>query len=251
NALQLWQNNCRSYVLFGVEPELDCANPTEAQRALQQADFVITLNSYVTDEMLSYSNVILPIASFAETSGTFVDVGKQWQSFNGAVSAKGESRPGWKVLRVLGNLARLKGFDYVSSQDIRDEVQDKLKLLSSTNVISYLPDDFSVKQSGLMTISEVPAYQIDSVVRRSEALQQTPENQNALIAKMNTAEADKQGISEAGIVNVSQYGKTITVPFKIDDAIADSCIYLATGTSQTMNLGAAFSSVKISVGIQS
>ncbi|MBL1320809.1 MAG: NADH-quinone oxidoreductase subunit G [Methylophaga sp.] len=249
NAQQIWQNNCRSYVLFGVEPELDCANPVGAQQALQQADFVITMNSYVTDEMLSYSNVILPIASFAETSGTFIGVDKQWQGFKGAVSAKGESRPGWKVLRVLGNLAELTGFDYVSSQDIRDEVQDKLNLLSN-NLTTYLPDDFNVDVNGLTLISEVPAYQVDSVVRRSEALQKTPENQKALVARMNAAEAKKQGVSNIEFIKVRQGEKVITMAFEIDETIADGCLYLAAGTAQTMNLGAGFANVKVSVGTQ-
>ncbi len=251
NVQQLWQNNCRSYVLFGVEPELDCADPVAAQHALQQADFVITMNSYVTDEMLSYSNVILPIASFAETSGTFVGVDKQWQSFKGAVSAKGESRPGWKVLRVLANLARLKGFDYISSQDIRDEIQDKLKLVSAPSVGSYLPDNFDVKTEGLMTISEVPAYQIDSVTRRSEALQTTPENQKASVARMNASEAKKQGVSNVHFIKIRLGEKVITTAFELDDTIADGCLYLAAGTKQTMNLGVAFANVKVSVGTQS
>ncbi len=251
NALQLWKNNLRSYILFNVEPELDCADPDAAQHALQQADFVITMNSYVTDEMLSYSNVILPIASFAETSGTFVGVDKQWQSFKGAVSAKGESRPAWKVLRVLGNLARLKGFDYISSQDIRDEIQDKLKLGSSPSVESYLPDNFDVTTEGLMTISEVPVYQVDSVVRRSEALQQTPENQKASVARMNAIEAKIQGVSNVEFIKVRQGEKVITMAFEIDDSIADGCLYLAAGTKQSMNLGAAFANVKVSVGTQS
>jgi len=247
---QIWQNNMRSYVLFAVEPELDCADPIQTQRALHHADFVISMNSYVTDEILSYANVILPIASFAETSGTFVGVDTQWQSFTGAVPAKGASRPAWKILRVLGNLARLKGFDYVSSQDVRDEVHDKLKLVSTT-ITSYLPDDFNVSVNGLKTISEVPAYQIDSVVRRSEALQLTPENHNALTAKMNQQEAEKQGVSNAKSIEVTHNDKSLTVSFEIDNGIADGCLYLATGTDQTKGFGAAFSNVQVSMDRQS
>jgi NADH-quinone oxidoreductase subunit G len=246
NMQQIWQNNMRSYILFAVEPELDCADPIQTQRALHHADFVISMNSYVTDEILSYANVILPIASFAETSGTFVGVDTQWQSFTGAVPAKGASRPAWKILRVLGNLARLKGFDYVSSQDVRDEIQDKLKLLSITNT-SYLPDDFNVSANGLRIISEVPAYQVDSVVRRSEALQLTPENNNAFIARMNEIEAEKQGVINAESIHVKHNDKSITVAFEVDNAIADGCLYLAIGTKQTMNFGVAFSSVHVSV----
>ncbi|MCL4136508.1 UNVERIFIED_CONTAM: hypothetical protein GTU68_041558 [Idotea baltica] len=118
NAQQSWQANLKAYVLLGLEPELDCANSAQAMSALKQAQCVVALHSYVTEAMLSYADVILPISSFAESSGTFVSIDGQWQSYAGAVSPTGESRPAWKVLRVLANLADLPGFDYVSSQDL-------------------------------------------------------------------------------------------------------------------------------------
>ncbi|NOQ93868.1 MAG: NADH-quinone oxidoreductase subunit G [Methylophaga sp.] len=244
NAQQVWQQSLRSYVLFGVEPELDCANPVEAKQGLQQASLVVSINSYVTDDMLAYSDVILPVTPFSETSGTFIGVDRQWQSFTGAVSAKGDSRPAWKVLRVLGNMANLKGFDYVSSQDVRDEVRDQFNIMSVSEGEKYCPDDLNV-DSTLMTISEIPMYQSDAVVRRSSALQKTTENQRAAIARMNTEEADKQGVSKAKEISVSQADNTISVSFEIDDDIADGCIYLAAGINETSALGAMFANVSV------
>jgi NADH-quinone oxidoreductase subunit G len=246
DAQQMLQQCLRSYVLFGLEPELDCADPVGAQQALHDASFVVSMNSYVTETMLAYTDVILPIATFSETSGTFIGADSQWQSFTGAVTAQGESRPGWKVLRVLGNLAKVEGFDYVSSQDIRDEVRDQLKLVSSATKQAYLPDELD-SDITLMAISEVPMYQTDSVVRRSEALQQTPENRKASIARMNTNEADKHNVSHTENIKVSQGDNTVTVAFEIDDAIADGCIYLAAGIMGTSLLGAAFSDVTVAV----
>jgi len=240
----MWQQNLRSYVLMGVEPELDCANPLEAKRALQQASMVISMNSYVTDEILAYSDVILPITPFSETSGTFVGIDGQWQSFTGAVSAKGDSRPAWKVLRVLGNMANLKEFDYVSSQDVREEVQDHLNMMTAANKNNYLPTDLNV-DSGLMTISEIPMYQTDAIVRRSSALQGTAENQAASIARMNMAEAEKQGVSEAKGIAITLGDNTISMPFAIDNDIADGCIYLAAGIAETSTLGAMFANVTV------
>ncbi|MFW5450302.1 MAG: NADH-quinone oxidoreductase subunit NuoG [Methylophagaceae bacterium] len=244
NAQQVWQQSLRSYVLFGVEPELDCANPNEAANALQQASFVVSMNSYVTDTMLTYSDVILPVASFAETSGTFIGVDNHWQSFTGAISAKGKSRPGWKVLRVLGNLAQLTGFDYVSSQDVRDEIQDNINEMPAVKSSIYIPKRLELN-SQLMAISEVPMYQSDAIVRRSSALQQTPENQQAIVARMNAKEADKHNVSEAERITINQGHSTVNMPFEIDNSIADDCIYLATGIEQTATLGAAFSNVKV------
>jgi len=244
NAQQVWQQNLRSYVLFGLEPELDCADPVAAKQALQQASLVISMNSYVTDEMLAYSDVILPVTPFSETSGTFVGVDGQWQSFTGAVSAKGDSRPAWKVLRVLGNMANLKDFDYVSSQDVRDEVRDHVNLQSTPEVSPYIPDSLTV-ETGLMTISEIPMYQTDAVVRRSSALQETAENQQSLVARMNTAESEKQGISQAKRISITQGDKSMTMAFEVDNDIADNCVYLAAGISETAALGAMFSNVSV------
>ncbi|MDC9724388.1 MAG: NADH-quinone oxidoreductase subunit NuoG [Gammaproteobacteria bacterium] len=244
NAQQVWQQSLRSYVLFGVEPELDCANPVEAKQGLQQASLVVSINSYVTDEMLAYSDLILPVTPFSETSGTFIGVDGQWQSFTGAVSAKGDSRPAWKVLRVLGNMANLKDFDYVSSHAVRDEVRDHLNVMSVSEAVTYCPDDLNV-DTALMAISEIPMYQTDSVVRRSNALQQTTENQRSSIARMNTVEADKQGVSQEKEVSVTQGDNTVSMTFEIDDDIADGCIYLAAGISETSALGAMFTNVSV------
>ena len=247
DAQQVWQQSLRSYVLMGVEPELDCADPVQAKASLQQASFVISMNSYVTDEMLAYSDVILPVASFAETSGTFVGVDGQWQSFSGAVSAKGESRPGWKILRVLGNVAKLKNFDYVSSQDVRDDVQDQLNLASSSENTLFIPQDLDAK-SDLMLVSEVPAYQCDSVTRRSSALQNTVENHRVNTARMNSNEAEKQGVNQANTITISQAEQSIVLPLEIDDTIADGCIYVAAGIDATSQLGAGFANVTVQGG---
>ena len=244
NAQQVWQQNLRSYILMGVEPELDCANPILAKQALQQASLVISMNSYVTDEMLAYSDVILPITPFSETSGTFVGIDNQWQSFSGAVSAKGDSRPAWKVLRVLGNMANLKDFDYVSSQDVCEEVRDQLNLMSNPEGNSYIPADLNADTT-LMAISEIPMYQTDAVVRRSSALQETSENQRASIARMNSVEADKQGVSQAERLLLTQDENSISIAFEIDDEIADGCIYLAAGINETSTLGAMFADVSV------
>lgn len=244
NAQQVWQQQLRAYVLLGIEPELDCANPVVTKQALQQASLVISMSSYVTDEILAYADVILPVTPFSETSGTFVGVDGQWQSFSGAVSAKGDSRPAWKVLRVLGNMANLKDFDYVSSQDVRDEVHDQLNLMSSNKIQAYFPDELTA-ETGLMLISEVPMYQVDAVVRRSSALQQTADNQMASIARMNKDEAEKQGVREANIISITQGENQITMPFEIDNNIADGCIYLAAGIIETSSLGGSFENVSV------
>ena len=240
---QALQQQLRAYVLFGVEPELDCADPILTKTALQQASLVISMTSYVTEQVLAYSDVILPVSTYSETSGTFIGVDKQWQSFTGAVNPKGDARPGWKLLRVLGNMANLKGFDYVASTDVRDEVHDQLNLLSLPKN-KFIPTDLST-DSGLMLISEIPMYQTDSVVRRSNALQVTTENKHASVVRMNESEAQKHGVSDYDKVEIQQGDNLVVMPLVLDNTIADNCVYLAAGTVKSSMLGAAFSSVTV------
>ena len=245
NVEQSFQANLNSYVLLSVEPELDCADPSAAMTALDNADFVVSLQSYVTEAMLTYADVILPISSFAESSGTFVSIDGQWQAYAGAVSPMGESRPAWKVLRVLANVAELDGFDYISSQDVSDEVRRGVDAKVKTAAATYCPDTLDAELVGIQVISEVPMYQTDSVVRRSSALAQTVENQAALIAKMNTTEAENLGLSKADSVRVSEGGQSVTMAFEIDDAIADGCVHMPTGVPEVAHFSAAFSTVRV------
>ena len=245
NVQQSWQENLKSYVLLGLEPELDCADPVQALSALNNAECVVVMHSYVTNAMLSYADVILPVASFAESSGTFVGIDGQWQTYTGAVSPKGESRPAWKVLRVLANLAELDGFEYVSSQDVSDEVRETLKHKSSGEGVAYCPENLDVATTGLQMIAEVPMYQIDSVVRRSTALAQTIENQNAFVARMNSSEASQHGLSVANRVLVSCCEQTVELAFEIDDAIADDSIHMPVGIVEMAEFAPAFSAVDV------
>ncbi|MDT8370759.1 MAG: NADH-quinone oxidoreductase subunit NuoG [Gammaproteobacteria bacterium] len=248
NAQQMWQDSRRAYLLFGIEPEYDCADPVSAQSALQQASFVVSINSYVTDTMLSYSDVILPLAGFAETSGTFVNIDNQWQSFTGAVPGLAESRPGWKILRVLGNIAKLDGFDYVSSSDICDEVRDEIKLRSKATIKTpTAPASIDAKFDNVMLISEIPMYQTDAIVRRSVALQNTPESQDLSIARMCSATAEKVGVSDVAFITLHQGDKSLTVAYKRDDKIAENCVYWAGGTSVAAALGVAFAPVTVEI----
>ncbi len=158
----------KAYVLFGaIEPEHDIA-ADGAVAALEAAEFVVALSPY--DTAKAYADVILPIGSFAETSGTYVNLEGRWQSVPGAARPVGQSRPGWKVLRVLGNLLNLPGFDYVSSEQVRDELAAQLGTVQPDN--SYQAGD-AVEGEVSGTARGVGIYAGDAMVRRSSALQQT------------------------------------------------------------------------------
>src|SRR5690606_10708163 len=117
NALSLLRAPRKAYLLWNMEPELDCDEPPAGQAALAQAEMVVQVSAYQVG--MDYADVLLPLAPFSETSGTWVNAEGRVQSVNASVKAKGEARPGWKILRVLGNLLELEGFDYDSPEQVR------------------------------------------------------------------------------------------------------------------------------------
>jgi NADH-quinone oxidoreductase subunit G len=123
SATDMLQQPRKAYVLLNVEPEFDTANPGITIEALKQAQMVVALSLYRNPTLDAHADVILPIAAFAESAGTFVNAMGHWQSFQGVANPVGEARPAWKVLRVLGHFLSLNGFDYESADEVRDEVR--------------------------------------------------------------------------------------------------------------------------------
>ncbi|MBC7984710.1 MAG: molybdopterin-dependent oxidoreductase [Candidatus Obscuribacterales bacterium] len=170
NVAEMLAARLKAFVLLGaIEPNSDMAS--NAIDALKQAECVIALTPYSTAK--DYAHIILPIGTFAETSGTYVNVEGQWQSVPGAAKPVGESRPGWKVLRVLGNLLNLTGFDYVSSDQVRDELRAAVGPLVPDN--SYHAGGTVSRSGAPELVSDVPMYAVDGIVRRATALQKTAE----------------------------------------------------------------------------
>jgi NADH-quinone oxidoreductase subunit G len=176
NARTMLENPLKAYVLLGaIEPGLDVS--AQAPKTLGAAELVVMLTPYATEAMRKFAHVLLPIGTFAETSGTFVNAEGRWQSFLGAVQPVGESRPGWKVLRVLGNLLNLPGFDYVTSEDVRDELKGRVGEAKPDT--AFVPRRMLNGQRPNGAAADVPMYQVDAVVRRAPALQRTREAQQA------------------------------------------------------------------------
>ena len=169
NAGQMLANSLQAYVLLGVEPQADSLSATAAA-ALGGARFVVALTPYASDELKAVATVLLPIGSFAETSGTYVSLEGRWQSFAGAAQPVGESRPAWKVLRVLGNLLGLQGFAQNTSEDVLAEA----RAAADAAAPQAVPQTAVAAQVAAATaVADVPMYQIDALVRRAPALQAT------------------------------------------------------------------------------
>ena len=160
-------------VLVNIEPDADLIAIDDAVGKLSNQDFVVALTPFVSDALLETADLLLPIGTFAETSGTYVNVAGTWQSFAGIANPVGESRPAWKVLRVLGTLLEADGFDYVTSEDVRDEIIAELGEIVpagySGKKRATKPNDADAPQAEI----DIPIYSVDGLVRRATALQLT------------------------------------------------------------------------------
>lgn len=168
NIAQMLDSDMKAYLLLNTEPEAECADAGAAREAMGKAQFVVSLTPYSSDTVMAYADVILPISPFTETSGTFVNAEGRWQSFEGVVSPLGDSRPAWKVLRVLGNLFNCDGFGFIESSEVLAELSTEVGAISADNSISWrCPESLG----SAVEYCKPPAYAGDGIVRRAESLQ--------------------------------------------------------------------------------
>jgi NADH-quinone oxidoreductase subunit G len=161
-----------AYILHGIEPGLDITNGDLAEAALKSADVVVALTAFAGEDLLDCCNIVLPIATFSETDGTFVNAEGRWQSFAAAADCFGDSRPAWRVLRVLGSALGAEGCDYQSIEEIRSEVRAAVGEPPGGDYAGTPELDREAVEVDLDAL-DVPIYAIDPLCRRSLPLQQT------------------------------------------------------------------------------
>ena len=233
-----------AYVLLGVEPELDCGNGAAAARALNAAEFVVSITSF-TGSAKDYADVLLPLSPFAETSGTFVNCEGRAQAFNGVVRPQGQSRPGWKILRVLGNLLGLPGFDQDSSEAVRKELGNSDEWAGRLNnrIEGVEPAQVASGASVVQRLADVPIYFTDPIVRRAESLQMTGDAR-APRAVMRSTLAQALGVSAGQKVRVLQEGEAL-LEVAIDDRLPEGVVRVSAAHASTAGLGAMFGELKV------
>ncbi len=245
NIVEMLETPKKALIAFNIEPEYDVANPVAAIKAAKAADFCVVLNPFVTQTMKDYADVILPISTFAETSGTYVNAEGAWQSFAGAVAPQGEARPGWKVLRVLGNLLNLDDFDYLSSDQIKDELKSLCQEIQLTNDLAA---DASVaklpESSGLQRVGEAPIYAVDSLVRRAMPLQKTKDADQSHVS-VNSTLATQLKLESGDKVKYTQAGNSDYATLIVDDAVADNCVWLPTALAISVHMGETFAPIEL------
>jgi NADH-quinone oxidoreductase subunit G len=245
NALEVMRQPRKAYVLLGVEPELDCFDPAQAMIAMKQAEFVVALSPY-EHNALEYAHALLPVSPFTETSGTFVNTEGRVQSFRGVVQPLAETRPAWKVLRVLGNLLQVPGFDYDSSDAVLKEALGGVDIATRLNNRLSAPASTASAPSGraIERIAGVSIYQSDAIVRRSAPLQKTRAGA-APVAAMNGALFARLELRDGDTVKITQGGGAAILPAVRDDKLPANCIRVPAGHPSTAGLGAMFGAVEV------
>jgi NADH-quinone oxidoreductase subunit G len=239
NAYEITRDPRRGYLLLNVEPALDCADGRAADEAMRAADCVVALTAFDIRDSVD-ADVMLPVTPYSETSGSYVNCEGRLQSVAAAVAPQGEARPAWKVLRVLGNLFDAPGFDYVTSEDVRDEIawSEDLVSLDATRPDAHAPADEEEPAGGLARIGDVPLYRTDPLVRRAGALQRTGDNPPAM-ARLCREEALKLGVADDDRVRVSANRASVSLPVRIDDAVPAGSVCVPAGWESTAPLGSA------------
>ena len=246
NALEMISSPRKAYVLFNLESEFDFTNASAALEAMQAADFVIVCSPYINDQILEYADVVLPIATFAETDGTFVNNEGRWQSVAKAVAAPGDARPGWKVLRVLANKLGFDQIQYQTSEEIRDELKKEFD--NDLEFNSDLKDFHHVKTSTdekrIYRVSDSPVYAVDNIVRRAASLQQAVEDQQDYIA-MSEQQAIELNVQNEKAVRIVQGKHETTLPLRIVDDISFNCVWIQRSAKLVDTLGESIAPIEV------
>ncbi|MBN9230642.1 MAG: NADH-quinone oxidoreductase subunit G [Legionella sp. 40-6] len=242
NVIEAVEKKLKAYVLMGVEPGYDFANPYGTRQSMLGAEFVVLLSAYNHESMHDYADVILPIAPYAETSGTYINIDNTWQTVKGAMSPYGESRPAWKVLRVLGNLFQCKDFEYMSTEDVLAEIRNALAITSGHEYKPFYPDSLPLIKHALTRVGEWPLYRADSIVRNAKELQLCAAADTACI-RVHPSTADRLQLGD--FATVSQGEIEITLPLTRDERIAADVVWVANAMPETVDLGHSFAAITI------
>ena len=241
HAREMIEQPRKAYLLLNIEPELDCQHAALAKAAMTQAECVVALTAFKS-QALDNADVLLPIAPFTETSGTFMSMEGRVQSFSAACKPLGECRPAWKVLRVLANTLGLQDFDFDSSEAVKTAIFNGEKPSTvvwrslNNNLKELVEIQVNIKHEGLQRIGEVPQYESDPIVRRSAPLQKTKYNTQPM-ARMRAEQMTALGLVEGDTVLAKQDKGSAMLQVKLDNHVAMGCVRVTASHEDSVGLG--------------
>ncbi|MEY2340889.1 NADH-quinone oxidoreductase subunit NuoG [Acidithiobacillus sp. IBUN Pt1247-S3] len=233
NAPDAWSDK-RAFLLYGAEPEADAMDAPRAQAALGAADCVISISSFL-GAAEEYADVVLPLASWAESSGSLFNNEGRLQQYRAAVRPSGESRPGWKILRVLADHLELAGLDFDDLEAVQAAWQGTLGDfpldVPGLGVLPEIAASVSVRKEALQLLGDWRIYQQDPLARRAPPLQQEP------ICRVHPASLAELGISGPAVELIAANGVRVQLPVVADANIPADAVWLDLGHPETQALG--------------
>ena len=232
NSRQMVHNRRTGYLLFNVEPDKDMADGLQARDSINNAGFVVSFQAF--DDVPDYVDVALPIAPFIENSGTFINCEGVVQKSTAAAPPKGNARPGWKILRVLGNLFNLPGFDYITIDDIVLEANPSDAISNQPSVEvdhTHVPcvEKANIREPGRYElISDPLIYSVDSIVRRCAPLQQTADGSQTDI-RLHPGDMGELEIKDGDAVTLCHELHCIRGNAVTDSRVVPGCVYFPAG----------------------
>jgi NADH-quinone oxidoreductase subunit G len=248
DAAQMLATPLKAYLLVQAEPVLDAADPVQAAAALAGASMVVSLSAFKSAN-LEHADVLLPIAPFTETSGAFVNAEGRVQSFHGVVKPRGDARPAWKVLRVLGSMLGLEGFGFETAEEVRSDALGDLAALparlgSCTAAKVAASDAVPAPALQLERIADVPIYSTDAIVRRAPALQATADARIPR-AGLPTALWKLLHLTDGASVHVQQGRASVKLAAYHDASLAPTAVRVPAGHPLTATLGPMFGPIAV------
>ncbi len=248
NAGAMLAKPLKAYVLLNTEPELEAAQASLALSSLKAAEMVVVMSAFKNPAAMAYADVLLPIAPFTETSGTFVNAEGRAQSFHAVVKPLAETRPAWKVLRVLGHILGLTGFDQETSEEVRREalgadlsleaIQARLSNKTQAAIV------VSAEASALERVADVPIYATDVLVRHAPSLQMTADAKPP-VATLSHSLFEKLGLNKGDAVRVKVGQAAVVLPAVSSRTQAANVVRVPTGTAATAALDGLFGAITV------
>ena len=237
SAREALTDGAGALLLIGLEPELDTAYGLSAQKALKSTSKVIALVAHVNLAMREKADVLLPIAPFTETSGTYVSQDGTVQSFTGVVRPLGETRPGWKVLRVLGDMLHANVGSFNSSEDVKAAALAGFDASKLGAVPAPIAAVVTTINNALERVADVPIYHADPLVRRGLALSRSAYGKQAHV-RMNAETAKLLNLADGATVTVTQGAGSATSTLSVDASVPNGAVRVPLATELSAQLGA-------------
>lgn len=232
SADKILSQSKEAYIMMNFDPLYDYHSPKKINSALKKAKFNLAISPYISDSFKEF-DVVLPMTPFTETSGTFINMEKTIQSFSAVTPPVGQSRPGWKILRVLANFLQLEGFSYDSSEEVKTDAMIEMDKKNEFSLNDFKPSNI---ERGLEVLNVVRANDSDMIVRRATSLHQN-KNKDQSCCLINPTTMLEEGLIEGQKIKISSSEAEILINVKADDNVCLNAVVIYGKQDETFILG--------------